>query len=104
MRWYPRFVFSSFTCIGMTAEISLYRRCRNIFYKDVIGDARTKLLCRDTSRDDCRTLFLAYTSRDGRDVSRDDCRLQFLRDASRADCRNLFCRDANRNSRRIPFS
>ena len=96
-------VVSGFTLIGLIVKISLYRRCRNIFHIDVIGDARTKLLCRDTRRDDCRTSFLIYTSRDSRDVSRDDHRLPFLIDASRDVSRNLLCRDANRNGRRIPF-
>ena len=96
-------VVSGFTCIGVTVEISLYRRCKNLFHIDVIGDACTKLLRRDTSRDDYRTSFLVYTSRDDRDVSRDDYRLPFFRDASRDDCRNLFCRDANRNGCRISF-
>ena len=71
----------------MTVDISLYRRCRDIFHIDVIGDVHTKLLRRDTSRDDCRTPFLIYISRDGRDVSRDNHRLPFLRDASRHNSR-----------------
>ena len=97
-------VVSGFTtCIGVTVEISLYRRCRNLFYIDVIGGAHTKTLHRDTSRDDCRTSFLIYTSRDDRDISRDDCILPFLRNATRDDSRNLLCRDTNRNGRRVPF-
>ena len=87
----------------MTVEISSWRRYRNIFYRDVIGDARTKLLRRDTSRDDGRTLFPIDTSRDGRDVSRDDRRLPFHRDAGRDDRSNLLCRDENRDGHRIPF-
>ena len=83
-------VVSGFTCIDVTVEISSYRRCRNIFHINVIRNARTKLLRRDTSRDDCRTPFLIYTSNDGRGVSRDDRR-------------NLHCRDVNRDDRKLPF-
>ena len=78
-------VVSGFTCIGVTVEISSYRRCRNIFHINVIRNARTKLLYRDTTRDDCRTPFLIYTRRDGRNVSTNYSRLQFLRDVSRDD-------------------
>ena len=79
-------VLSGFTCIDATVEISLYRRCRHIFHIDVIENARTKLLCRNTGRDDYRTSFLIYTCRDGRNISRDDHRLLFLRDVSRDNC------------------
>ena len=64
-----------------------------MFHRDASGDASTKLLCRYTSRDDCRTPFLRDTSRDGRDVSRDDHRLPFFRDTSRDTSKNLLCRD-----------
>ena len=80
-------VVSGFTCIVVTVEISSYRRCRNIFYIYVIGDARTKLLRRDTNRDDCRAPFLIYISRDDRDGSRYNRRLPFLRYASRDNSR-----------------
>ena len=76
-------VVLGFACIGVTVQISLYRKCRNILHINVIGNACTKLLCRDTSRDDYRTPFLIYTHRDGRNVNRDNRRLPFLRDVSR---------------------
>ena len=40
------------------------RRHRNMFHKDVSGDASTKVFRRGTSRDDCRTSFLSDASRD----------------------------------------
>ena len=80
-------VVSGFTCIGVTVEISLYRRCRDIFHIDVVVNARIKLLRRNTSRDDCRTPFLIYKRRDGRNVNKDDHRLPFFRDVSRDNSR-----------------
>ena len=75
----------------------------DIFHRDVSGDVSTKLLCTDTSRDDCRTPFLRNTSRDGRDVSRDDHRFPFLRYMSEDDCKNILGRDVSRDGCRIPF-
>ena len=75
----------------------------NIPQGDVNGDVSTKLLCRDTSRDDCITSFLRDTIRDGRDVSRDDCRNPFRRYTSKDNHRNLLCRDVSRDDCRTLF-
>ena len=53
-----------FDSICVTVGISLQRRCRNIFHRDVSIDDRRNLLCRDASRDDCRNSLLRDTSRD----------------------------------------
>ena len=101
------FCVSCFTCIGVTVEIPLQRRCKNIFYKDVSRDVGTKLLCKDISGDDCRIPLGRDTSRDDRrnllcrDVSRDDHRIPFLRDRNRDNRKNLLHRDVSRDDCRI---
>ena len=72
----------------MIVETSLYKRRRNIFHRDDSVDMRTGILCRDTSRDDCRTPFR-------RDTSRDNCRNLLCREVSRDNCKILFRRYIN---------
>ena len=81
---------SGFDGIGVTVGISSQRRCRNIFHRDVSGDASTNLLCRDSSGDDCIIPLC-------RDTSRDDRIITFLRVTSRDNHRNLLCRDVSRD-------
>ena len=80
---------SGFDGIGVTVGISSQRRRRNIFHRDVSGDASKKLLGRDASRDDPIITLLRDTIRDNRrnllrgDVSREGCGNPLLRDVSR---------------------
>ena len=97
---------SGFDGIGVTVGISSQRRRRNIFHRDVSGDASIKLLCRDASGDASTNFLRRDASGDNRrnllcrDVSRDDRIITLLIDTSRDNRRNVLRRDVSRDERR----